>query len=424
MYIRINRFRFHWTSAAACVSAVMFIWGEAATSGFLVLIGGVVLAVVAVLRWRSVWNWSTLHWNRRARGVSSATDDSDSHATLEAEVSHAPVATDSQEVDLDSMVKRMFDDGRFALLLRPQIASTLEPAVLARAQDELDRRMSIVPAGDVRLEPNRLSAAAEFDVPEELLEPVSIPVAVTFLDRYPVTNRQFQAFVDAGGYEQMAIWEAEVWPAVLDFVDTTNRPGPRYWVDGRYPAGKDDHPVVGVCWYEAAAYARWVGRRLPTDAEWVKAACWPVNIPPANSFQRKYPWGNTMERQRANLWGSGPGDTVPVEEFNDGVSVGGAYHLIGNVWEWTSDEFLWVATAADKNAPPSLLKTVRGGAFDTYFDNQATSQFASGENPLGRKHNVGFRCALGICDLAATTPEPTPHEPAVEENEEFESAVS
>src|SRR4029077_11354675 len=87
-----------------------------------------------------------------------------------------------------------------------------------------------------------------------------------------------------------------------------------------------------------------------------------------------------------------------------GVSVGGIYHLIGNVWEWTADEFLWVATAADQDANSSLLKTVRGGAFDTYFDNQATSQFASGENPLGRKHNVGFRCALGICDLAAAEP--------------------
>ncbi len=423
MLTRSNRFHVHWTTAAACLSAVAFVWGEAASLGFLILVGGVTFVTISVFRWRSVWNSVQQKWGLRAAPSDGANEDSE-HSKADAAVTDPPIASDPEEHDLDSMVKRMFDDGRFALLLRPQIASTLEPAVLAKAQDELDRRMSIVPAGEVRLEPNRLSAAAEFDVPEELLEPVAIPVAVTFLDRYPVTNRQYQAFVDAGGYEQMAIWDPAVWPAVLDFVDTTCKPGPRYWADGRCPAGKEDHPVVGICWYEAAAYARWVGRRLPTDAEWVKAASWPVNIPPASSFQRKYPWGNTMERQRANLWGSGPGDTVAVEEFSGGVSVGGAYHLIGNVWEWTSDEFLWVATAADKDAPPSLLKTVRGGAFDTYFDNQATSQFASGENPLGRKHNVGFRCALGICDLAATNPEPVSREPATRENEELEPAIS
>ena len=127
-------------------------------------------------------------------------------------------------------------------------------------------------------------------------------------------------------------------------------------------------------------------------------------------MQRKYPWGNTMERQRANLWGSGPGNTTPIGEFSSGVSVGGVYQMIGNVWEWTADDFQWVA--AGRPIEP-LLKSIRGGAFDTYFDNQATSQFASGENPLGRKHNIGFRCALGICDLAAATADPSP-EPADE----------
>jgi gamma-glutamyl hercynylcysteine S-oxide synthase len=308
--------------------------------------------------------------------------------------------------DVDSLVKQMLADGRFALLLRPQIAGNVSPDLLAAAQEDLDGRMALVPDGTVQIEPNRLSAVAELDVPEEALERVTIHVAVTYLDRYPVTNRQYQAFVDAGGYEQMAIWEPAVWPAVLDFVDTTGRPGPRYWVDGRCPVGKENHPVVGVCWYEAAAFARWVGRRLPTDAEWVKAAAWPVNISTTTCVQRKYPWGNTMERQRANLWGSGAGETVPVDQFASGVSVGGVYQLIGNVWEWTTDDFLWIAALADERTNQPLLKTIRGGAFDTYFDNQATSQFASGENPLGRKHNIGFRCALGICDLAASAPEP------------------
>ena len=62
-------------------------------------------------------------------------------------------------------------------------------------------------------------------------------------DRNTVTNRQFQVFVTAGGYDQMAIWDPAIWPAVLDFVDATGHPGPRYWQHGRFPPGKADHPV-------------------------------------------------------------------------------------------------------------------------------------------------------------------------------------
>ena len=112
-----------------------------------------------------------------------------------------------------------------------------------------------------------------------------------------------------------------------------------------------------------------------------------------------------MDRNRVNLWGCGPGDTVPVEEHVAGVSVGGVYQLIGNVWEWTADDFRFAGDMPDGRGaapqPLAVLKTLRGGAFDTYFDHQATAQFASGDSPLARRHNVGFRCALGICDLSS-----------------------
>jgi iron(II)-dependent oxidoreductase len=108
-----------------------------------------------------------------------------------------------------------------------------------------------------------------------------------------------------------------------------------------------------------------------------------------------------MDRGRANLWGSGPGRIVSVAEFADGVSVGGVHQLIGNVWEWTADCFAPEEPGRDPPlAAGPKMKSVRGGAFDTYLDSQATCHFQSGELALARKHNIGFRCAIGLRDLA------------------------
>ena len=303
--------------------------------------------------------------------------------------------------DSAALVRRMLEQQRFALLLRPKIAANLSDSQWAEALAMLKRHMALVPGGEVVLGPN---GAAEEETsldecPAEPRPPRICVVRPCFIDRYPVTNRQFYEFVAAGGYEQMALWDPSVLPAVLDFVDRSGRPGPRFWKDGCYLPGEENLPVVGVSWYEAAAFARWVGKRLPSDAEWVKAGAWPVALG-ANRLQRKYPWGDTMERHRANLWGSGPGRIVAVDEFAEGVSVGGVYQLIGNVWEWTSGTY----KPSDHPSGDLLLnvplRNIRGGAFDTYFDAQASCDFHSGENPLGRKHNIGFRCAIGVCDLA------------------------
>jgi iron(II)-dependent oxidoreductase len=255
--------------------------------------------------------------------------------------------------------------------------------------------MSLVPEGDVTLAPNEESESRVNEAGNRNV----VHVAGVFLDRYPVTNRQYLRFIRAGGYEQVSIWDPQIWPAVLDFVDATGAPGPRFWKNGLYPAGEDSYPVVGVSWYEAAAYSRWVGKRLPTDAEWVKAGCWPVPVTDTTQLQRKFPWGDTMDRSRANLWGSPAGQVVAVTEFPEGCSVGGVYQLIGNVWEWTSGTFHGSDTRRELTLP-TPMKSIRGGAFDTYFENQATCQFQSGESPLARKHNIGFRCAVGICDIA------------------------
>jgi iron(II)-dependent oxidoreductase len=229
-------------------------------------------------------------------------------------------------------------------------------------------------------------------------------VAAFYLDRHCVTNRHYQAFVAAGGYSEVGLWEPDVWPSVSDFVDRSGHPGPRLWNRGAPPAGQDDHPVVGVSWFEAQAYARWVGKRLPTDSEWVKAASWPVAVGDGFAGQRKYPWGNAMERRRANLWGSGPGRTLPVTALPEGTSVGDVFQLCGNVWEWTADAFGTWREAADRIRSSLPLKAIRGGAYDTYFETHASNDFQSGENPLSRQANIGFRCALSRCDVAEDQP--------------------
>src|SRR5436190_849528 len=167
----------------------------------------------------------------------------------------------------------MIDQGRVALLLRPQIATSLSAADLPAAQDALDDAMAMVPEGQVAV---RARCYDALDEEQAQRAERLIHVEGLFLDRYTVTNREYLEFVTSGGYEQMSLWDEAIWPAVLGFVDRTGQPGPRYWENGSFPRGRDDHPVVGVSWYEACGFARWAGKRLPTDPEWVKAASWPV----------------------------------------------------------------------------------------------------------------------------------------------------
>lgn len=284
----------------------------------------------------------------------------------------------------------MLAQERCCLLLRPRLADGLSEEQYSRASAALERSMACIPGGPVDLHYDETPAAA--DEPQHV-EPF-------LLDRYPVTNRQFRQFMEAGGYSLPALWESDAISALAELVDQTGMPGPRFWRGGRYPTGEDDHPVIGVSWYEAAAYARWTGKRLPSDCEWLKAAAWPVPGAEGRLSQRRFPWGDLMDRGRCNVWGSGPGRTASVRQFAAGVSVGGVYQLIGNVWEWTSGDF----DAADADGRPlellAPMKTIRGGAFDTYFEQQACCCFRSGERSRARKHNIGFRCALGVCDVA------------------------
>ena len=374
----------------------------------LVWLTGVVGAVVLIVGydyWRGMLPaasgltlFGAAFW-KRWTGESKPPGDASSVATAEEE-SENRSSVRSQSETTDELVDQMMAEGRYALLLRPQVIDNLSQEQLTTAVTLLEEHMALVPAGDVLLgwtDEGLQDVQSEEETSDRL--PIRrATVAPVFIDRHPVTNEQYQEFVDGGGYEQMAIWDQEIWPAVLDFVDATGHPGPRHWKDGCFETSKADHPVIGVCWYEAAAFARWAGKRIPSDAEWIKAGSWPVALTAGDLRQRRYPWGNSFEIDRANIWGTGPGETVSIEEFADGASIGGVYQMIGNVWEWTTSAY---GDPDDVSLVlPAPMKSIRGGAYDTYFENQATCHFQSGEHPISRKHNIGFRLALGACDLA------------------------
>ncbi|MCH8923698.1 MAG: SUMF1/EgtB/PvdO family nonheme iron enzyme [Planctomycetes bacterium] len=347
---------------------------------------------------KSRWQWITSGFGLFKKA--SPKEGINAEPAGDAERSSRPVEAPT---DPKSLVQQMLDQNRFALLLREQLIDNLDEEQLSQALELHEDHMALVPEGEVVL--GRLGESMEVAaVYDDADQGDVVRVETMYIDRYPVTNRQYHYFVSGGGYSQMALWDPEIWPAVLDFVDSTGQPGPKYWTGGRYAKGEDEFPVVGVSAYEAAAYARWAGKRLPTDAEWVKAGSWPVRLSETNRLQRRYPWGDSMDRAKANLWGSGSGVIVSVHEFEDGVSVGGAYQLIGNVWEWTASKY--EHHDGRKRDGENTLVSLRGGAFDTYFDNHATCDFQSGDHPMSRKYNIGFRCALSACDVARSPLDP------------------
>ncbi len=282
----------------------------------------------------------------------------------------------------------------------------------SRAADEQQRAWEAIHKTMARIDIPHLVVwgrkwAADPDGPSQQGLPVEVTLRPFWIDRFLVSNRQYAEFVQDGGYRRPEFWHEQVREVTCEFMDQTGRPGPRYWEDGKYHPDLADHPVVGISWFEASAYAAWAGKRLPTDAEWLAASRGPLTRDSlahatgsagfAEGWQHLadttlYPWGDLFDPHRANLWETGIGTTVPVDAFSEGDSPAGVRQLIGNVWEWTSSVFGQYDTGADFVWTPFWI-SVRGGAYDTYFSLQGSRLFQSGERPLARRPNIGFRCA-------------------------------
>ena len=162
------------------------------------------------------------------------------------------------------------------------------------------------------------------------------------IDVFPITNGQYIEFMEDGGYNNFRYWLSDGWDKVQN--DKWN--APMYWekVDGIWMIndflGKrkinSNEPVCHVSFYEADAYSKWAGKRLPTEAEWEKAACWDEKTRTKTIF----PWGNKLpDTNKANLLESYLWNCTEIGAYPDGKSHYGCYQMIGDVWEWTSSEF-------------------------------------------------------------------------------------
>lgn len=187
-----------------------------------------------------------------------------------------------------------------------------------------------------------------------------------FMDIYPVTNEDYKAFVDATGHRS-----------------------PQYWSeDGQIPAGKSRHPVTGVAYHDATAYAAWKGRRLPTEQEWEKAS--------RGTNGLRWPWGNVFDRRKANV---GLRKTTPVDAYPDGCNAYGLCDMAGNVWEWTSTSYAPYPGAPANRTIQRFLNdrylSVRGGSTSS---DQGSARGA--DRGIKKPHEpgpeLGFRTVMDV----------------------------
>jgi gamma-glutamyl hercynylcysteine S-oxide synthase len=222
-----------------------------------------------------------------------------------------------------------------------------------------------------------------------------------FIDTVPVTCGEYAEFISDGGYDNPRWWTPRGW----EHRQQAGLTAPLYW---QYEGGQwlrrvfsstepiaPNEPVLHVCWYEADAYARWAGRRLPTEAEWEKAA----RFDPASGRSRRYPWGDQDPTPELANLGQRFLQPAPAGSYPDGAAPSGARQLVGDVWEWTSSDFLpypgfraWPYREYSEVFFGPDYKVLRGGSF-AVSNVASRGTFRNWDYPIRRQIFSGFRTA-------------------------------
>ena len=235
-------------------------------------------------------------------------------------------------------------------------------------------------------------------------EPVQFELNLDYdyaIGKYPVTVGQYRAFIDAGGYREQRYWTQAGW----QWRNMEGKTQPIYWTEKQW-TGDDNLPVTGVSWYEAYAYTRWLaeatGRnyRLPTEAEWEKAARGGLQIPDGKGGMKKnpnpdriWPWGDEEPTAKLCNFNRNVGHTTPVGSYPDGASPYGVLDMAGNVWEWCLSKWARSFVYPEDNDPEGdSLRVVRGGSWAYGADDlRAANRTWGGPSVVS---DGGFRCAL------------------------------
>jgi formylglycine-generating enzyme required for sulfatase activity len=233
-----------------------------------------------------------------------------------------------------------------------------------------------IPAGKVTLTPD------EFGKKESYLKRDTVFDIPTFLiAKYPITNAQYAKFVEAGGYGEDKWWTAVGWQRR----EKDGWTEPRYWQDAKWNGA--DYPVVGVSWYEAITFCRWLSEAmgenvlLPTEQEWQRAA--------QGDDSRWYPWGNEKPNEQLCNWDRNIGRTTPVTQYPKGASPYGVMDMSGNVWEWCLTAYRSGSTSLDELD----TRVLRGGSWGDFVTDFLRVAYRSLSTSHDWHDGRGFRIA-------------------------------
>ncbi len=250
--------------------------------------------------------------------------------------------------------------------------------------------MELIPAGEFKM------GGSDDEAFRDELPVHDVYLDAFYIDKYPVTNAQFKEFIDANPQ-----WEK---PRGFTFFHSFKFYDGYYlhhWDKDNYPEERVDHPVVHISWYAAMAYARWIGKRLPTEAEWEKAAR-------AGLEDKKYPWGDEIDGGKAN-YEKRRQQTTPVGRYP--ANGYGLFDIVGNVWEWCLDEWdksFYAFSSKDNPICGGNIErivqnytnskshhVIRGGSWYNSVENVRTAK-RSGVLPTYANSNIGFRCVIPV----------------------------